>query len=142
TRPYETVARAAPLWRDDPNYPGVPSETTPAEMLAAKTTHRATVDYDTYVLRYSARQRGHVLMIFAGIALAVGAIMLIQHETPLILALTAALGLIGGGGAGFLIAAAAHGTYTRDLAVSVSETYHPRRAPQPETVRPFVPSSD
>lgn len=51
-RRIEAIANPTPLYRTDPAYPGVPLA-EPGE-VAGRTTSRATVDYDTYVLRYAA----------------------------------------------------------------------------------------
>lgn len=137
TRRFEQVANPAPLWQDDINYPGVPNRE-----LAAKTTSRATVDYDTYVLRYAARQRGHVLLITAGVTAAVGAAVYLSGPA-LVLIAAGGIGAAFAGCAGFVVAAQAHGSYTRDLAVSVSETWHrDTPPPRPATVRPFVASTN
>ena len=45
------IESAAPIWKDDINYPGVPADPP----VAARTTSRATVTYETYVLQYAAR---------------------------------------------------------------------------------------
>lgn len=129
------------IWRgSDPNYPGVPQ---PDPNLVAKSTSRATVTYDTYVLQYAARQRGHVLLSSFGVALAIGAAMYLSGPLLVIL-IAVGVGAFLAGSIGFLIAAGAHDSYTRDLAVSVSETYHhrPEPQPQPATVRPFVASAN
>lgn len=135
-RRFEQIANPAPLWQDDVNYPGVPKHE-----LAAKTTSRATVDYDTYVLRYAARQRGNVLLITAGVMTAVGAAIYLSGAA-LVLIAAGGIGAALAGCAGFVVAAQAHGSYTRDLAVSVSETWHRNPPPRPATVRPFVASNN
>lgn len=139
TRRFEQVASPAPLYRDDPNYPGIPA-TDPGE-LTARTKSRATVDYDTYVLRYAARQRGHVLLTTAGITLIIGAVVYLEGA-PMVILCAIGMGSMFAGFIGFAIAAAAHDSYTRDLAVSVSETYHRPAQPRPATVRPFIPTDN
>lgn len=134
---HQTIA--APARRDDPNYPGVPVN-EPGD-LTAKTTSRATVDYDTYVLRYAARQRGHVLLATAGVVMALGAAIYLSGPALVIL-IAGGVGLLMAGGVGFAVTADAHGSYTRDLAVSISETYHTRPQPPPATIRPFVASAN
>jgi len=57
-RRVQTAVSPAPLWRDDPNYPGIP-----AAPLLAKSTARAVVTYDDYVVRYARRQA-----VFAALA--------------------------------------------------------------------------
>lgn len=110
--------------------------------LTARSTSRATVDYDTYVLRYAARQRGHVLLAVVGLVVTIGAAVYLSGAW-LIMAAAVGIGLSAAGCAGFLVTADAHATYTRHLAVSVSETYsRPAPRPQPETVRPFVASAN
>lgn len=130
---------AVPLWRprDDPNYPGALVD----ENLTAKTTSRATVTYETYVLQYAARQRGHVLLVSGGTVLTLGAGIYLNGPALVLLA-ALGVGLALAGIVGFLIAADAHASYTRDLAVSVSETYNRRPPAPPATVRPFVTSSN
>lgn len=127
---------AAPIWKDDINYPGVPA------LPVSKTTSRATVTYETYVLDYAARQRGHVLLATAGLIMALGAMYLIDNNALLVLFIALGVGGIMSGSIGFAIAADAHASYTRNLAVSVSETWERRQPPAPATVRPFVASSD
>ena len=134
-----TIEADATLWpADNPNYPGVPQRPD----IIARSTSRATVDYETYVLAYAAQQRGHVLLMTAGIVLIIGAAFYLSPPW-LIIAAALGLGLTFGGAAGFTTAWDAHRSYTRDLAVSISETYErPAPRPQPATVRPFVPSGN
>ena len=139
-RRFEAVASPTPLYRTDPAYPGVPLA-EPGE-VAARTTSRATVDYDTFVLRYAARQRGHVLLATAGVILILGAGIYLPDGPAIIVLIALGIGAIMAGGVGFFIAAGAHDTYTQHLAVSVSETYHTRPAAPPATVRPFVVSAN
>lgn len=138
TRVVETVTTSsADIWRGrDPAYPGVPQ---PPPELLTRSTSRATVDYETYVLAYAAQQRGHVLLLAAGVVILVGAGYYLSPPW-LIIGGALAIGMILAGGAAFAIAADAHASYTRDLAIAVSETYDrtPPREPPPETVRPFV----
>lgn len=126
------------IWRGrDPNYPGVPQ---PPEVLA-RSTSRATVDYETYVLAYAAQQRGHALLLTAGVVVVIGAAFYLSPPW-LIIAVAVGLGLAFGGATGYGTARDAHRSYTRHLAVSVSETYERAQpAPPPATVRPFVESS-
>lgn len=135
------TVESATIWRaTDPNYPDVPQPPPPE--VVARSTSRSTVDYDTYVLRYTGQQRRHTLLFTAGI---VGAILSAFYLTgvALIIAAAIAIGLAFTGAVGFVIAANAHGSYTRDLAISTSETYErPPSPPQPQTVRPFVASGN
>lgn len=133
------IESAAPIWKDDINYPGVPADPP----VAARTTSRATVTYETYVLQYAARQRGHVLLATAGVVLALGAMYLVDGTALLVILISLGVGGLMSGGVGFAIAADAHASYTRNLAVSVSETYERRpTTPPPATVRPYVASSN
>lgn len=109
--------------------------------LTARSTSRATVDYDTYVLRYAARQRANILLAVLGAVTAVAAAVYLSGAW-LILAIAAGLGLSLAGGAAAIICSDAHATYTRYLAVSVSETYSRPPASAPVTVRPFVASTN
>ena len=112
-----------------------------ADTLTARTTSRATVDYDTYVLRYGARQRGNVLLAVVGVVLTTGALIVLSGP-GLVLAVAAGIGLIAAGSVSFVVTFDAHASYARALAVSVSETYDRKAAaPPPATVRPFVASS-
>ncbi len=99
---------------------------------------RPAAEFHEYVLVYARAQRWNVSLVFAGIALAVGAGMYLSGAVLIALA-AVGLALAGGGGAGFLIAAEAHAAYTRHLGVSVTQTYAAPPAAGP-TVRPFVPS--
>ena len=122
--------------RDDINYPGAGGD------LTQRQTSRATVDYDTYVLRYAARQRGNILMAAAGIVAGLGAGLFLDGSA-LVLIVAAAVGCTVAGFAGFAVAADAHASYTRDLAVSVSETWHTRPAAEPSrNPRVFVASEN
>lgn len=133
---------SATIWRDtDINYPGVP-QPPPPEVLT-RSTSRATVEYEQYVLAYAAQQRGHILLMVAGIVITIGAAVYLSGSW-LIITLAIGLGLAFGGFVGAAFAADAHNSYTRHLAISTSETYEPRQrpAPPPATVRPFVASSN
>ena len=107
--------------------------------LTARSTSRATVDYATYVLRYGARQRGNILLSVFGVVLTTGA-LIILYCPALVVAVAVGIGLIAAGSVAFVVTLDAHGSYTRDLAVSISETYNRKTAPPPQTVRPFVAS--
>lgn len=135
---YQSIAQAPARLRDDPNYPGVPQ--SPNGAMLTKTQHRATVDYDTYVLRYAAAQRGNTLLVVAGITLAVAAAVFLS-DAALVLAIMAGLGSAAAGSVGLLTAASAHAQY-REMAVGVTETYTQPRPPKDATVRPFVASRD
>lgn len=138
----KTKVESATIWRaNDPNYPGVP-QPPPPEVLA-RSTSRATVDYDTYVLRFSRELRFNALLMVAGIVAIIGAGFYLSGVGLIIIA-ALGIGLGIGGFVGYMAADRAHSAYTRDLAVSVSETYEPRQrpTPPPATVRPFVASSN
>lgn len=112
-----------------------------SDTLKSRVTNRATVDYDTYVLRYGAAQRFNVLLMFSGITAVVGSIVYLPVPGAVI-GLTIGLGLTAGGAAGWLAAGQAHSEY-REMAVSMTETYeHPRAAVVDHGVRPFVASSN
>lgn len=122
--------------QDDINYPGAVGD------MQQRQTSRATVTYDTYVLDYAARQRANVLMSAAGIAAGVGAAIYLDGGL-MVFVIVAAVGLTVAGLAGFVVCADAHASYTRDLAVSVSETWNVKPAARPvERARAFVPSSN
>lgn len=143
-RLHATTAAERPIWRaDNPNYPGIPQEPEPPPDVLTRATSRATVEYETYVLAYAAQQRGHVLLLSAGVVVTIGAAVYLTGHWLIILA-AIGIGMALAGSAGYVTAADAHASYTRDLAVSVSETYEPRQkpAPPPATVRPFVASAN
>ena len=100
---------------------------------------RPAAGFDEYVLVYARAQRFNVSLIFAGMALAIGAAIYLAGGV-LIAVVAVGLALAGGGGAGFLIAAGAHAAYTRHLGVNVTQTYAAPPSAGP-SVRPFVPSS-
>lgn len=136
------IDSAAPIWRDDPNYPGVPTMPDSPSPLAAKITNRATVDYQTYVLAYTTRRVLYVLLSAFGAAGALGAVVYLSGAVMVILA-ALSIGAVLAGAAGFLTVTDAHRAYTRHLAVATTETYHQRpTTPQPATVRPFVASNN
>lgn len=137
-RLHAAASTDAGIWRDsDPNYPGVPQ---PSEVLA-RSTSRAAVTYETYVLAYGARQRSNLLLAGAGGLLL---ILGLAYLTDLWLVVVVAIGAIGvvAGLGSLWITADAHASYTQDLAVSMTETYErPNPAPtRQETVRPFIAS--
>ena len=139
-----TVESSVPIWRaDNPNYPGIPQEPPAPPDVLTRAVSRATVEYETYVLAYAAQQRGHVLLLVAGVVIAIGAGVYLTGHWLIILA-AIGIGMALAGSVAMFIAADAHASYTRDLAVSVSETYEPRQkpAPPPATVRPFVASAN
>ena len=139
-----TVESSVPIWRaDNPNYPGIPQEPPAPPDVLTRAVSRATVEYETYVLAYAAQQRGHVLLLAAGVVIAIGAGVYLTGHWLIILA-AIGIGMALAGSVAMFIAADAHASYTRDLAVSVSETYEPRQkpAPPPATVRPFVASAN
>ncbi len=134
---------APPAVRDNINYPGVPlqpgDEPPP---IAARTTSRAIVQYEIYVLQYSGRQFRHTFIMAFGIVLALIAILYLDGH-PQQIAIAIAIAFVLAAAVGYLTTANAHATFTRDLAVATSETWHPRpAAPPPATVRPFVPSTN
>lgn len=137
------IDSAAPLWKDDINYPGVPP--MPDRPLAAKVTNRATVDYDTYVLAYTTRKVLYVMLAALGAA---GAVLAVAATTGAAMVILAALsiGAALSGVVGVMVITDAHHTYTRHLAVAVTETYHDRPAappsPPPPTARPIVASAN
>lgn len=134
------TVESATIWRaNDPNYPGVPQP--PGDVVTRATT-RATVDYETYVNAYAAQQRGHVLLLTAGVVIGIGAAFYLSPPW-LIIAAALGIGMTAAGVVGFGVAMDAHHSYTRNLAVSVSETYErPAVAPPPATVRPYVASAN
>lgn len=101
---------------------------------------RPAAGFDEYVLVYARAQRFNVSLIFAGMALAVGAAVYLAGGV-LVAVVAVGLALAGGGGAGFLIAAGAHAAYTRHLGVNVTQTYAAPPSAGP-SVRPFVASTD
>lgn len=105
-----------------------------------RVTTRPAAEFHEYVLTYSRAQRANVALIFAGVAVAVSAAVYLS-EGWLIAGAALGLGLAGGGGAGFVIAAGAHAAYTRHLSVNVTKTYAEPPSAGP-AVRPFVPSSN
>jgi hypothetical protein len=127
---------SATIWRaTDINYPGVPQ---PPPEVVTRATSRAVVDYEIYVNAYAAQQRGHVLLSTFGVVLTIGAAFYLSPPW-LIITIAAGIGMLFAGAVGFGVAMDAHRSYTRDLAVSVSETYErPAPPPPPATVRPFV----
>ncbi len=100
-----------------------------------RATQRPAAAFDDYVLRYGRAQRVNLFLIFAGAALAVGAVMQLTGGAAVIVA-AVGLGVLGAGGGGLLIAAGAHASYTRHLGVTTTRAY----AEPPPAVRPFVPS--
>lgn len=137
------IDSAAPLWKDDINYPGVPP--MPDRPLAAKVTNRATVDYGTYVLAYTTRVVVYALLSAFGAAGALGAVVILSGAAMVIMA-ALSIGAVLAGGVGVIVITEAHRTYTRHLAVATTETYHERPAaqpaPQPPTARPIVASAN
>ena len=129
-------AESATIWRaTDINYPGVPQ---PPPEVVTRATSRAVVDYEIYVNAYAAQQRGHVLLSTFGVVITIGAAFYLSPPW-LIITIALGIGLLFAGATGFGVALDAHRTYTRDMAVSVSETYErPAPPPPPATVRPFV----
>ena len=103
-----------------------------------RVSSRPAADFHEYVLVYARAQRWNVALVFAGMALAVGAAVYLSGGVLIVVA-AVGLALAGGGGAGFLIAAGAHAAYTRHLGVNITQTYAAPPAAGP-TVRPFVPS--
>jgi hypothetical protein len=132
----------APIWRGvDPNYPGVP-QPPPGEVLTRATT-RATVDYDTYTLRYASRVFWYVMLMAFGAVIFVGVAFYLQPPAAIVVG-AFGIGALFGGAAGTVAVVDAHRSYTRDLAHSISETYERPQPPAPTgpaTVRPFVPSA-
>lgn len=116
----------------------------PPDELTARTSTRATVDYQTYVLAYGGRQRANILIAVLGLNSIVAASIYL-YGAWLVVALAVGLALLFAGGVSFIITGAAHATYTRHLAISTSETWHTRPEPAPPaaaTVRPFVASQN
>ncbi len=135
-RVHAAIESPRPLWRDTPDYPGIPTVD-----MATKITNRATVDYDTYVLRYDSRQRANVVLCVGGAALMAGAV---GYLTGGLAFVGLAVGLVStlAGAVGFIVAKDAHNSYTQHLAVAVSETYHRPPEPKAATARPFVASEN
>lgn len=127
-------------WRaTNPNYPGVPQP--PEEQVVAKTsTSSRNVDYDAYVLTYTARQRNHAFMVAAGVALAVAAAIYLTGSWLILVAILA-IGLIIAGGTAFLIMSQAHAAYTQ-LLVNHTVTYADPRPVPVADVRPVMPAVD
>ena len=116
----------------------------PPDELTSRTSTRSTVDYRDYVNGYAGRQQARLLLAVFGVVVAVGAAVYLNGAW-LIMVAALGIGLALSGIGGFLIAADAHATYTRYLAISTSETYSrpaPVPAPTTETVRPFVASQN
>lgn len=128
------------IWRaDDPNYPGVPQ---PPPEVVARSTSRANVDYDTYVLRFSRELRFNTLLMSIAVVMIIGAAVYLSGVALIIIA-AVGIGIGLAGVVGFMATDAAHRSYTENLAVSVSETYErPAAASPPQTVRPFVSSAN
>ncbi len=134
------IESATPLWKDDINYPGVPP--MPDRPLAAKITNRATVDYETYVLAYTTRKVLYVMLTAFGMAASVLTVVTLTGAAMVILA-ALSIGAALAGIVGVMVITEAHRSYTRHLAIAVTETYHDRPAtPPPNTVRPYVASSN
>lgn len=106
----------------------------------ARATQRPAAEFHEYVIAYSRGQRWNVFLIFAGVALAIGAGMYLGGGLLIILA-ALGLGLTGAGGGGLLIAAGAHASYTRHLGMTTTRTYA-EPPPARAVVRPFVPSTN
>jgi len=105
----------------------------------ARATQRPAAEFHEYVIAYSRGQRWNVFLIFAGVALAIGAGMYLSGAL-LIIGVALGLGLAGAGGGGLLIAAGAHASYTRHLGMTTTRTY--AEQPPAATVRPFIPSTN
>lgn len=106
----------------------------------ARATQRPAAEFHEYVIAYSRGQRWNVFLIFAGVALAIGAGMYLGGGV-LIVGVALGLGLTGAGGGGLLIAAGAHAAYTRHLGVTTTRTYA-EQPPAGASIRPFVPSTN
>lgn len=106
----------------------------------ARATQRPAAEFHEYVIAYSRGQRWNVFLIFAGVALAIGAGMYLGGGV-LIIGVALGLGLTGAGGGGLLIAAGAHASYTRHLGMTTTRTYA-EQPPAGATVRPFVSSTN
>ena len=129
------------VWRaTNPNYPGVPQPPDDPPIVAKTSTSSRGVDYDGYVLTYTARQRNHAFMVAAGVTLGTAAAFYLTG-TWLILAAVLAIGLIIAGGTAFLIMAQAHAAYTQ-LLVSHTVTYADPRPVPVADVRPVMPTVD
>ena len=114
-------------------------DVAPAPPLT-RATRRPAAEFDEYVLRYARAQRANIVLIFAGLGLAIGAGMRLDGVLLIVLA-AVGLGMAGGGAGGVLAAAGAHSAYTRYLGLNETQEYAPP-APPAETVRPFVPSTN
>ena len=136
-----TFPIAPPAVRDNINYPGVPlqpgDEPPP---IAARTTSRAVVQYEIYVLQYSGRQARHTFIMAFGVAVAILATYYLDGR-PQYLAIALAVAFILTGAVGYHTTQTAHATFTEHLAVATSTTYQEPR-PLAQGERPFVPSTD
>lgn len=115
-------------------------ESLPTAPPPLRTSTRAAVSFDAFVLSYTREQRKNVLLAFGGIALCVGAIMYTEGTARVILC-AFGLGLAAAGLAALALAADAHAAYTKLLSLSTVTTYAPPAAASPG-MRAFVPSSN
>ena len=123
--------------RDDPNYPGA----LPEISIAARSTVRSSVDYDTFVNGYARKISRYTGMVFAGVAGIMAVIMTVDADWSVVL-LAAGMGLVGAGGAGLLASWHSHEQWQNNgYGVSMTETYAPPPAPA-ASVRPFVASTN
>lgn len=113
---------------------------TSPPLARARAKVRPSAHFNEYVMAYTRMQRANVLLIFAGVAVLIGATMYTEGVAT-VLCVALGLGLAGGGGGGLAIAAAAHASFTACMATIEEHTY--TEAPPPaEGVRPFVASSN
>lgn len=104
----------------------------------ARTASRPSVSYREYVRDFARMTTNYIFLASAGMASIAGAMLYVRNDLLMIVAIAGGLGMALGGLAGVAAAAAAHNSYTRLMATSVTTTY---QAPPPvETVRPFVAS--
>lgn len=105
-----------------------------------RTSTRAAVSFEAFVLDYAREQRRNVFLSFTGIATIAGAIMRTGGTAQIVLC-AFGLGLAVAGLAALALAADAHAAYTRLLATATVTTY---ATPPPASpgVRAFVPSTN
>lgn len=115
-------------------------ETLPTAPPPLRTSTRAAVSFDAFVLSYTREQRKNVLLAFGGIATIAGAIMRTGGTAQVVLC-AFGLGMAAAGLVALALAADAHAAYTKLLSLSTTTTYATPATASPG-VRAFVPSSN
>ena len=126
----------APLWKDSPNYPGVPTEAATVKQSTAKVT------YEQFVTDYAATMARRGATFTAGMLLAVGGAINIQQPALMYVVVGAGVVLAAYGVIGLVTTHRAHEDWYR-YGIGVSMTVmQPERTEATPAARPFVPSEN